>query len=162
MSRPRSARRERDLEAAQDRAVSARYDMDAEAAAEADADAGNAAQDLARLAVADAARREWAEAHAGDAQAAREAEAELRRRDQAERVAQAGEATPEAHAGTGEEFAIRLDQMVAEAEGREWVPPGPEAGGGAAARAACRGGVPGAARPDGGRSRGPGVRAAGA
>ena len=82
--------RERDLEAAQDRAVSARYAMDAEAAAEADADAESAAQDLARLAVADAARREWAEAHAGEAQAAREAEGELRRRDQAERVAQAG------------------------------------------------------------------------
>jgi conjugative relaxase-like TrwC/TraI family protein len=119
--------RERDLEAAQDRAQTARYEIDAEEAAEADARAENAAQDLSRLAVADAARQEWAEAHAGQAQAAREAEGELRRRDQAERVAQAGEVTPGAHAETDEEFAVRLDQMVAEAEGREWVPPEPEA-----------------------------------
>ncbi len=90
--------RERDLEAAQDRAVSARYVMDAEAAAEADTDAENAAQDLARLAVADAARREWAEAHAGEAQAAREAEGELRRRDQGGRIAQAAR---EAEGGSG-------------------------------------------------------------
>jgi hypothetical protein len=118
--------RERDLEAAQDRAVSARYVMDTEAAAVADVDAESAVQDLARLAVADAARREWAEAHADEAEAAREAEGELRRRDQAERVAQASETTPEAHAETDEEFAIRMDQMVAEAEGREWVPPEPD------------------------------------
>ena len=119
--------RERDWEAAQDRAQTARAAMDAEAAAEAEARAEYAAQDLARLAVADAARREWAEAHAAEAQAAREAEGELRRRAQAERVAQAGEPGPEPQAETGEGFAARLDQMVAEAEGREWVPPEPEA-----------------------------------
>lgn len=122
--------RERDLEAAQDRAVSARYVMDAEAGAVADADAESAVQDLARLAVADAARREWAEAHAGEAQAAREAEGELRRRDQAERVAEAGgSAGPEARQDEPRpeaEFDQYLDRLVAEAEGREWVPPEPE------------------------------------
>ena len=119
--------RERDLEAAQDRAVSARYVMDAEAAAEADTDAENAAQDLARLAVADAARREWAEAHAGAAEAARAAEGELQRRGNTERVARADEPAQEQQVETDAEFHARLDRMVAEAEGREWVPsPAPE------------------------------------
>jgi conjugative relaxase-like TrwC/TraI family protein len=118
--------RERDFTEAHDRAVNAGYDMNAEAQAQAEADAAGAARDLTRLAVADAARQEWAEAHAAQAEQAREAEAELRRRDQAERVGQAGETEPEPQAETDEEFRIRLDQMVAEAEGREYVPPEPE------------------------------------
>ena len=124
---PEIGERERDWQDAQARAHAARYAMDAEAAAEAEAQASDAAEDLARLAVADAARREWAEAHAGQAEAAREAEAELRRRDQADRVARAGEPAQEQQVETDAEFHARLDRMVAEAEGREWVPPRPEA-----------------------------------
>jgi len=108
---PEIGERERDWQDAQDRARLAGYAMDAEAAAE--ADAADAAGDLARLAVADAARQEWAEAHAGRAQEAWEAEAELRRRDQAELVARA-------------ELQEEIGRIVAEAEGREWVPPQPE------------------------------------
>jgi hypothetical protein len=87
------------------------------------------ADEVAGLRVADAARREWAEAHAGEARAAAEAEAELRRRTQAERVVQADEVAQERHQQRERdaEFDARLDQMVAEAEGREWVPPEPEA-----------------------------------
>ena len=89
--------------------------------------AGMTADELAGLRVADAARREWAEAHAGEAQAARDAEGELRRRDQAERAdrAAARQAAQEQQAESDAEFTARLDQMVAEAEGREWVPPEP-------------------------------------
>jgi hypothetical protein len=89
--------------------------------------AGMTADELAGLRVADAARREWAEAHAGEAQAARDAEGELRRRDQAGRAdrAAARQAAQEQQAESDAEFAARLDQMVAEAEGREWVPPEP-------------------------------------
>ena len=125
---PEIGERERDWQEAQARAHAARYAMDAEAAAEAEARATDAAEDLARLAVADAARREWAEAHAGKAEAAQEAEAELRRRDQADRVTQAGGTEQERQAERDAEFHARLDRMVAEAEGREWVPaPRPEA-----------------------------------
>jgi hypothetical protein len=124
---PEIGQRERDWQGAQARAHAARYEMDAEAAAEAEAEAQEAAADLARLAVADAARREWAEAHAGKAEAARDAEAELRRRDQADRVAQTDKPAPEHHVETDAEFRAMLDRMVAEAEGREWVPtPTPE------------------------------------
>ena len=138
---PEIGERERDWQDAQARAHAARYAMDAEAAAEAEARASDAAEDLARLAVADAARREWAEAHAGKAEAAQEAEAELRRRDQADRVAHAGGPAQEQQAETDAEFHARLDRMVAEAEGREWVPPS-RGGAGASARAFVRGGVP--------------------
>jgi hypothetical protein len=91
--------------------------------------AGMTADELASLRVADAARREWAEAHAGEAQAARDAESELRRRDQAERVVRAAEAVQEQQQQRerATELDARLDQIVAEAEGREWVPPEPEA-----------------------------------
>ena len=89
--------------------------------------AGMTADELAGLRVADAARREWAEAHASEAAEARAAEGELRRRDQAERVAQADETAQEQPVETDAEFYSRLDQMVAEAEGREWVRPEPEA-----------------------------------
>jgi hypothetical protein len=123
---PEIGQRELDWQDAQASAYAARYAMDAEAAAQAEAKAQEAADDLARLAVADAARREWAEAHAGQAEAAREAEAELQRRDQADRVAQAGETERERQVETDAEFDARLDRMVAEAEGREWVPPEPE------------------------------------
>jgi hypothetical protein len=124
---PEIGERERDWQDAQARAHAARYVMDAEAAAEAEARASDAAEDLARLAVADAARREWAEAHAGQAEAAGEAETELRRRDQADRVTQADEPARERQAETDAEFHARLDRMVAEAEGHEWVPPQPVA-----------------------------------
>jgi conjugative relaxase-like TrwC/TraI family protein len=91
--------------------------------------AGMTADELATLRVADAARREWAEAHAGEAEAAREAEGELARRDQAERVVRADDAVQERQAQRERdaEFGARLDRMVAEAEGREWTPPEPEA-----------------------------------
>jgi conjugative relaxase-like TrwC/TraI family protein len=120
--------RESEREAAQVRAHIAGYDIDAQAAAEAGTQAQDAAADLARLAVADAARREWAEAHAGRAEAARAAEGELRRRDQAGRAASTGEGTRELRPETEAEFQARLGQLVAEAEGREWVPPEPEPG----------------------------------
>jgi conjugative relaxase-like TrwC/TraI family protein len=92
--------------------------------------AGMTADELASLRVADAARREWAEAHAGEAQAARDAESELRRRDQAERVVRAAEAVQERQQQRerAAELDARLDRMVAEAEGREYVPPEPEPG----------------------------------
>jgi len=91
--------------------------------------AGMTADELASLRVADAARREWAEAHAGEAQAARNAESELRQRDQAERVVRAAEAVQEwqQQRERDAEFGARLARMIAEAEGREWVPPEPEA-----------------------------------
>ena len=90
--------------------------------------AGMTADELAGLRVADAARREWAEAHAREAQAARDADGELRRRDQAERVTRAAEAVEERQSQRERdaEFDAWLDRLVAESEGREWVPLQPE------------------------------------
>jgi hypothetical protein len=84
---------------------------------------------LASLRVADAAHREWAEAHAPLEAEAQAAERELRERDLAGRLPEtaAAESEPQAQPETDTEFHARLDRMVAEAEGREWVPPEPEA-----------------------------------
>ena len=120
-------KRELDFRYAADRADIALGAGDTEAAAEADAEAEGHAGELARLAVADAARREWIEANAGTLTAARDAETELRRRGLADRVTAARAPARPEPAMTDAEFNRHLDQMVAEAEGREWVPPEPEA-----------------------------------
>src|SRR5207253_162416 len=118
--------RERDWEAAQDRAQTARAAMDAETAAEAEARAEYAAQDLARLAIADAARREWAEAHAGEAEAARGAEAEGRQHVPPEPEP---EPEPQPEPVSDAEFWAQLDQIVRDSQRG----PEPEAAAGDAA-----------------------------
>ena len=73
------------------------------------------------------------------------------------------ETEPEPQPGPSSEAELQeqLGRIVARSEGREYVPrSGAEGGRGAAAGAYGRGRVPGEARPDGGRVRGPGVRAA--
>lgn len=119
--------RQLDFRYAADRADIALGAGDTEAAADADAEAEGHADELARLAVADAARREWIEANAGTLTAARDAETELRRRGLADRVTAARAPARAEPAMTDAEFGRHLDQMVAEAEGREWVPQPPDA-----------------------------------
>jgi conjugative relaxase-like TrwC/TraI family protein len=82
---------------------------------------------LASLRVADAARREWAEAHAPLEARAQAAERELRERGLAERTARPPAGPEPYRAMSAAEFDQYLDRLVAEAEGREWVPPEPEA-----------------------------------